>query len=105
MKSIVTLLVVVFGSMACGLLFPLLYIPARLLESALTYENVMKYVIGTNIGYIILLLHPFVYGLYYKQVRDPMIASLKRILCQDKFCSAVVAPQQQKLTWIHRECC
>ena len=93
-KPIVTLLVVVFGSTVCGLLFPLLYIPARLLENATTYENIMKYVIGPNIGYIILFLHPFVYGLYYKQVRDPMIASLKKTLCWDKFGSAVVAPQQ-----------
>ncbi|XP_065920508.1 olfactory receptor 7C2-like [Dysidea avara] len=93
LKPMITLLVVVFSSTVFGLLFPLLYVPARLLETATTYEDVMKYVIGPNIGYMVTLLHPFVYGLYYKQVRDPMMKILKRLLCRDKFASAVVAPK------------
>jgi len=100
LKPMITLLVVVFSSTALGLLFPLLYVPARLLKTATTYQDVMKYVIGPNIGYMIPLLHPFVYGLYYKQVCDPMMITLKRLLCRDKFASAVVAPQPRKLAWM-----
>jgi len=102
LKPMITLLVVVLGSSSIGLVFPLLYIPTVFLESPAVYEKVMRYVVVPNIGYITLLFHPFVYGLYFKQIRKPMINLIKRITCPCKCKSAAVAPQPQRsrVTWI-----
>ena len=100
LKPMITLLVVSFGSSAFGLLFPILYIPARVLETPAFYEATMKYIVAPNVGYLVLLLHPFVYGLYYKQVREPMMKVLKRVTCRNKFNSAVVAPQPRRTAWM-----
>ena len=102
LKPLTTLLVVVLGSVSIGLLFPLLYIPTILLDSPLVYEQVMRYVVGPNIGFVSLLLHPFVYGLYFQQVREPMMRLLKRITSSCKCESAAVAPQpQSRITWLN----
>ena len=98
LKPMVTLLVVVLGSSAFGLLLPLIYFPAIALDSPAVYENFVKYVVTPNVGYLIYLLHPFVYGLYYKQVREPMMKVLKRLTCRKKFNS--VAPQARRTAWM-----
>ena len=103
LKPMTTLLVVVLGSVSIGLLFPLLYIPTILLDSPAVYEQVMRYVVGPNIGFVSLLLHPFVYGLYFKQIREPMIRFLERITSSCKCKSAAVAPEPQRsrITWLN----
>ena len=96
LKPMTTLLVVVLGSSSIGVLFPLLYIPAAFLDSPAVYEEVVKRVLAPNVGLLSLLFHPFVYGLYFKQVREPMMRSLKRITSSCKCKSAAVAPQPQR---------
>ena len=93
LKPMITLLVVVLGSTSIGLLFPLLFFPTVFLESGTLYKEVMRHVVGSNIGFTSLLFHPLVYGLYFKQVREPMMRLLKRITCPCKCKSAAVAPQ------------
>ena len=101
-KPLITLLVVVLGSTSTGLLFPLLLIATILLDSPPFFEAVMRYVVTPNIGLISLLFHPIVYGLYFKQVREPMIRLLKRITSLCKCKSAAVAPQSQRnrINWL-----
>ena len=101
-KPMITLLVIVLGTTSAGLLHPLRFIPTVFLESPAVYEEFMQYVVTRNIILISLLLHPFVYGLYFKQVRKPMMRLLKRItrLCKCK--SAAVAPEsQRRITWMN----
>ena len=102
-KPMITLLVVVLGSTSIGLLFPLLFYPTVFLESDTLYERVIRHVVGSNIGFTSLLLHPLVYGLYFKQVREPMMRLLKGITCPCKHKSAAVAPQPQRriTTWLN----
>jgi len=100
LKPVITLLIIVLGSIVVGLLSPLLYIPVRVLAAGSVYDEVAKVVIGPNVGYIAVLLHPFVYGLYFKQVREPMMKLLKGTLFADKFNSAVVAPQPRRMAWM-----
>ena len=95
LKPMITLMVVVMGNSFFGLMFPILHVPAAFLESPVIYESVVRYVIIPNLSYIPLLLHPFIYGLYFKQVREPMMRLLKRIICPYKCKSAPVAPQPQ----------
>ena len=73
LKPMVTLLVVVMGNSFFGLLFGILYIPAVLLDSPTVYESVVQYLITPNIGYVTFLIHPFAYGLYFKQIRESMM--------------------------------
>ena len=92
-KPMITLLVVVLGTSSIGILFPLLYIPTVFPQSPEAYEEMIRYVVLPNIGFLSVLFHPFVYGLYFKQIREPMIRLLKRITCPCKCKSAAVAPQ------------
>jgi len=98
LKPMITLLVVVLGSSGIVLLFPLLYFPVKILTTSTVYEDMMKYVITPNFGYLVIFFNPFVYGLYYKQVREPMIKVLKTITCRNKFNS--VAPQARRTGWM-----
>jgi len=93
LKPMITLLVVVMGNSFICMLFPILFISATLFESPRVYVSVVRHVITPNIGYVTFLLHPFAYGLYFKQIRKPMINLLKRITCPCKCKSAAVAPQ------------
>ena len=101
-KPVITLLVVVMGNSFFGLLLPLLFIPSGFLDSTTlyVYESVVGYMISPNLGYVALLVHPFAYGLYFRQVREPMIRLLKRIICLCKFKSPAVAPQT-RITWLN----
>ena len=103
LKPIITLMVVVMGNSFIGLLFPILFASAALLESPTVYESVIRYIITPNIGYITFLLHPFAYALYFKQVREPMMELLKGITCLCKCKSAAVAPlpQRNRINWLH----
>jgi len=94
----------VLGSSAIGLLFPLLYVPTIFLKLPLVYERIIWYVILPNLGFVNFSLHPFVYGLYFKQIREPMIKLLKRITFPCKYKSAAIAPlpQTNRITWIQQ---
>ena len=93
-KPMITLIAVVATSFF-GFLFAIILLPIALLESPAFYQDIMQYVVRPNISYFSLMFHPFVYGLYFKQVREPMMRSLKRIshLCRCK--STAVAPQRR----------
>ena len=100
MKPVITLLVIVMGSIFLGLFFPVLYIPAKFLIDASLYHKIMDYLVLPNVFFLPPLLHPFVYGLYFKLVREPMMKFFKRLACSCKFNSAVVAPQPQRTAWM-----
>ena len=103
LKPVITLLVVVLGSSSFGLLIPLLVIPTILLKSLEFYRKILQYLIAPNISYFFLLLHPFVYGLYFKQVREPMMRLLKRIthLCKCKSAAVAPEPQRNRINWMN----
>jgi len=102
LKPMMTLLVVVMGNSFIGMLLLILIIYATLLESPTVYDSVVQHVIIPNIGYVAFILHPFAYGLYFKQIRKPMINLLKRVTCPCKCKSAAVAPlpQRNRITWM-----
>ena len=105
LKPVITLLVVVMGNAIFGLSLPIFFIPPLLLDSStiLMYNNIVGYLIMPNIGYVNILLHPFAYALYFKQVREPMMRLLKTITCSCKCKSAAVAPQPRsnRINWLN----
>ena len=92
LKPMITLMVVVMGNSFIGLLFPILFVSATLLDSPTVYESVVRYIIAPNFGYVAFLLHPFAYALYFKQVREPMMRLLKWITYPCKCKSVAIAP-------------
>jgi len=102
LKPMITLLVIILASLFVGLLLPLLYVPTAFLESSTVYKKVLRHVLAPNMGYVSFLLYPLVYGLYFKQIRKPMINLLKRITCPCKCKSAAVAPlpQRSRIMWM-----
>ena len=78
----ITLLVVVLDSSSFSLLFPIFYVSARILEVP-EIEDMMTNIVASNVGYLVFLLHPFVYGLYYKQFCEQMMKVLKRVTCRN----------------------
>jgi len=90
-KPIITLLVIILGSTLIPLLIvPLLALKKFMIDS-LAYHQFMYYVIVPNVVFVVRFFHPLVYGLYFKQVRQPMMRCLKRLVKVNKFNS--VAPQ------------
>jgi len=77
MKPIITLLVITFVNSGICISFLALYLPGKFWINSTTYQNTMDYIIAPNILYTVLLLHPFVYGLYFKQIRDPLVKVVK----------------------------
>ena len=94
LKPVITLTVILFGSSSITLVFVLLLNLSGLLWNPQVIKTVDKAVSPPNIIFIVFLLHPIVYGLYFKQVREPMMKTLKRFFCKNKFNTAVVAPVQ-----------
>ena len=80
LKPMITLLVVALGGTVIGLLYPLLSVAMKLLEPSTFYHCIMSDIINPNIFYIIILLQPLAYGLYFKQIRDPMMKLMKSIV-------------------------
>ena len=79
-KPLVTLLVIVLGSSFISLLFLIMYISSKFYVNSLVYNDIIDYIINPNIPYIIFLPHPFAYGLYFKQIRKPMMKFLKSMV-------------------------
>jgi len=96
-KPMITLMVVVLGSLGIGIFFPLISIAVKILGAS---KEISAYFIGSNIGYLVLLINPFVYGLYFKQVREPMMKTLRGFLCMDQCNTAIVAPQPRRTAWM-----
>jgi len=90
LKLMMTLLIAVLGSTSTGMLFAALYYSARAMGTATVYKQFIELVFSTNVGYIVFLLQPFIYGLYYKQTRDPMMKLLNRMFPNCRLNAAVV---------------
>ena len=90
-KSIITVLVIVFGSAVIPILMTLLHVGGRFFIESHVYQDIIDYIIAVNIGYIMRFFHPLAYRLYFKQVREPMRRFWRKIVKMNKVNS--VAPQ------------
>ena len=91
LKPLITLLMLIIGSSLVAFSFILLLNSLKLVWSHQTILG-LEQALRPNISYVVLFLHPTVYGLYFKQVRDPMVRKYKQLRNRYKFNTAVVAP-------------
>ena len=104
LKPMITLSIVMLaGSLLGILLFPL-YTLTALVDDTLTYEDFLHQLLMPIAGYITILLHPLIYGVYFKQVREPMMSLLKCVTSSCKLKSATVTPFPQsgrhRMAWV-----
>ena len=95
LKPVITLLMVLVGS---GLIAQLFILLINLSASLWDYEITTKIdqAFSATVMYAVVFLHPLVYGLYFKEIRQPLVAMLKKYLCKSKFNTATVAPMPQR---------
>ena len=75
LKPMITLLIAVLGS-TFTMLYSVLYITVRV---ATVYMQFIELIFGSSGVYIFFLMQPLIYGLYYKQTREPMMKLLRSV--------------------------
>ncbi|XP_065888436.1 rhodopsin, GQ-coupled-like [Dysidea avara] len=90
-KLIMTLLVVISSHVLINLFFTPLLILGRLLITSQGYQDFLNYIFFPNNPLVTQFFDVLVYGMYFKQVREPMMRNVKRCLKMNKFNS--VAPK------------
>jgi len=90
-KPVVTLLIVISGNVFIALFLVPLQVLGRLLIDSQVYQELMNFAIYPNMDYVLQLFFSLVYALCFKQVREPMMKMLRRLLRINKVNS--VAPQ------------
>jgi len=91
-KPIITLLVIILGSVFIPLLIAPLHLLGKFLVDSHVFHQSMDFVIVPNVVFVVRFFHPLVYGLYFKEVREPMMKRLKRFASMNKYNSVVPQP-------------
>ena len=76
LKPLTTLLVTILGSTMIGVIISIIYVSTVIVEGS----SFLRYVILPNLPYLQLSLHPLVYGLYFRKIRQPLCRRLKRMV-------------------------
>ena len=82
MKPIITLLVVSLGIILRFLFYMIFYMLGRIF---LEYQDLLQYALITNCQYLVHLVNPIAYGLYFTEVCKPMMKCLRRVMKIDRF--------------------
>ena len=96
-KYMKPIIVVMLGGILITISMSLLYLIKAVAISSPFYHNVMVLIVYTNGFYAVPLLHPFVYGLYFKQIRQPMMKQMKGLLCQS---DTTATAQMPRIAWM-----
>ena len=99
-KPMITLTVVMLAGSLLGILFFPLYTFVALVDSNnLAFEDFLHQLLMPIAGYTTILLHPLIYGVYFKQVREPMMKVLWCVTGSCEMRSATVIPLPQPSTY------
>ena len=72
LKSMITLLVTILGNTSIAVIASIIYLSTMTAEDPI----LVKHVILPNLPYLVLSLHPLVYGLYFSKIHQPMCRKL-----------------------------
>ena len=79
LKPIFTLVVTISGNIAMVVIACIVYVSTLMVENK-TYQMFVKYILLPNSLHLALTLHPLVYGLYFKHIRQPLCRKFKRMI-------------------------
>ena len=82
LKPLITLLVTILGSTTIAVIFAISYNYSSITEGGSSF---LEHVILPNLPYLDMSLHPLVYGVYFKKIRQPLCRRLKRMVRSLKF--------------------
>lgn len=114
LKLLITLLVTILGNLAILVISSILSasVTTLMVEDNSFYQIFVKHVLLSNSGYLTLIVHPLVYGLYFGEIHQPLCKRFKRIVRSCKFnkmnsFSPTQASSGQSIrrTWIHMDIC
>ena len=91
MKPIQTLFVIFIAHSFLSIIFIGTHIPRRSLRNSVYYE-IVDDLITPNIVFISTLFHPIVYGIYFKEIRQPLMKIILNCYNRCKQNTAVVTP-------------
>ena len=97
------IIVILSGGVFITICFSLLYLLLYLIGAialAPVYHDVIRLMVNHNALHLVPLLHPFVHGLYFKQIRQPMVKQMKALPCWLKFNTTTVTPQMPRTAWM-----
>ena len=95
MKPVITLLAVVWSYLFLNIVFAVVYILGRFVIDSQVYLEYMDYIVLPNLTYVLHFTNAIAYGLYFKQVREPIMGCWKRFVTMKKVNS--VAPQPPRM--------
>lgn len=96
-KYMKPIIVIISGGILVTLSVSLLYLIETTVITSPVYHDVMSLIVYPNTFYAVPLLHPIVYGLYFEQIRQPILQKLKTLL---QINTAAVAPQIPRTAWM-----
>jgi len=89
-EPMLTLPVILLGNLLISLAFIVICIPGQFM---IIHHGTMEYFVNPNIIYLCLLLHPIVYGIYFKRIHEPMIKLVLSWYTRCRQAIAVITPQ------------
>ena len=84
LKPLITLLVVILGNTAVLIAFITIMTSSLITEDD-SYQKFINDMLLQNLGYLSVILHPLVYGLYFREVRQPLCRRFKWMARSCKF--------------------
>ena len=86
LKPMITLLVTILGSLAITVFASAVYIYVKALRvEDEAYQTFLKHILVYNLGVLSSIVHPVVYGLYFRNIRQPLCKKIKRMVQSCKF--------------------
>ena len=81
LKPLITLLVTILGSTTTAVIATIIFVSTMTVED----PSFAKHVLLPNLPYLDMSLHPLVYGLYFRKIRQPLCRRLRRMVRSCKF--------------------
>ena len=85
LKPLITLLVIILGNMAVLMIAFIVFMVSSLIIEDKTYQTFINDILLQNLVYLSVILHPLVYGLYFREVCQPLCRRFKRMVQSCKF--------------------
>ena len=102
LKPLITLLVIILGNMAVLMIAFIVFMVSSLMIEDKSHQTFINDILLQNLAYLSLILHPLVYGLYFREVRQPLCRRFKQMVQCCNFMNKTnsILPSVRTNTWM-----
>ena len=102
LKPLITLLVIILGNMAVLMIAFFIFMVSSLMIEDKSYQTFINDILLQSLAYLSLILHPLVYGPYFREVRQPLCRRFKRMAQCCNFMNKTnsISPSIRTNTWM-----